>query len=42
MVTEVKPLQPLKTLYPIDVILLGIVIEVNPLQAENILNIDNQ
>ncbi len=34
IVTEVKPLQPRKALYPMLVTLLGIVTEVKPLQPE--------
>ena len=32
MVTEVRPLQPMKALYPMDVTELGMVTEVRPLQ----------
>ena len=35
IVTEVKPLQPLNALLPIEVTLFGIVTEVKPLQPEN-------
>ena len=35
MVTEVKPLQPLNALMPIEVTLLGMVTDVKPLQPLN-------